>query len=153
MGAWGVESCSNDSTMDCLCDYCEDTNSPTQSEADKCLKNEFNVEYSSTSLGLVIWFLNKGLSVGEDYLNRCIEYANTEYNSDNKDEWFDFEARKDMLKLEKKILTSALENNGKATKRFKKPVGDILGGVLSIDDLKNKENEIVDANVTGQLYK
>jgi hypothetical protein len=69
MGAWGYESSANDSTMDTLGTHCKKIDMPKQEEANKCLKTEFNTEYSSQSLGLVVWFLTHGLMVEDTYLN------------------------------------------------------------------------------------
>lgn len=125
MGAWGCESSANDTTMDILCEYCKSTSEPTQQEADKCLRDEFDTEYSASSLGIVVWFLQKGLYVDKDYLLRSLEKLDTEY-AENANGWFDFEERRQCLRLEKEIIESALNNQGTSKKRFAKPVGDIL---------------------------
>lgn len=126
MGAWGCESSSNDSTMDALVQYCKQINKPKQAEADKCLEKEFNTEYSSQSLGLVVWFLTHRLSVKEDFLRRCLEVIDKEHAS-NVHGWKNFKKRQDILLMEKEIIESALINQGKTLKTFEKEVGDILG--------------------------
>lgn len=126
MGAWGCESSANDNTMDILVEYCKNTSNPTQKEADKCLENVFDPsEGYASSLGLVVWFLQKGLHVDKNILLQSIEKIDYDY-AENTDGWFNFDERRQCLLLEKEIIESALDNQGVAKKKFAKPVGDIL---------------------------
>jgi hypothetical protein len=78
MGAWGEESCSNDSCWDNL--YAENIHEMTQAEADNSLVKAFSRQAEDdddlcAKVGVVIWILRQGLRVKEKYLDRAKDIA------------------------------------------------------------------------------
>jgi hypothetical protein len=132
MRAWGYESFANDTTMNIICIYCEDEKLVRQEQADKCLKNEFNEETCELSLGLVIWFIQKGLKVDELYLQKALRMAQKEQADEKLYVWADPKARNDMLEEEIKLLNTAIESGGYYPPSFEKHLQDILQHGMSV---------------------
>ena len=76
MGTWGTCSYQNDSVMDAVGE-CEDTDDPTQEEADDILDEEFGEadieEMYYHVLGCVVFFVSCGCEVKLEYLQQCID--------------------------------------------------------------------------------
>ena len=132
MGAWGYESYANDITMNIICIYCEDEKLVRQEQADKCLKNEFNDETPELSLGLVSWFLQKGLKVDELYLEKGLRMAQKEQEDDKLYRWADPKSRNEMLEEEIKLIHTSIESGGFYPPSFEKHLQDILQHGMSV---------------------
>lgn len=122
MGAWGSESCSNDSCWDAL--KADDIHNMTQKEADLTLEKCFvgkifrSTRDKQTGLGVVIWILRLGLKVDKKFLKRASEFAKSlaedeEYLS----EWKSVTTRKDNLAKELDDIKYALSNDGCGVER------------------------------------
>jgi hypothetical protein len=132
MVAWGYESSSNDITMNIICIYCDDEKLVRQEQADKCLKVEFNEETCECSLGLVIWFLQKGLKVEELYLEKALRMAQKEQEDDKLDRWAEPKERNDMLEEEIKMIHTAIESGGFCPPNFEQHLQNILQHGMSV---------------------
>lgn len=132
MGAWGYESYANDTTMNIICIYCEDEKLVRQEQADKCLKTEFNEEKCELSLGLVVWFLQKGLKVEELYLEKAMRMAQKEQDDNKLCRWADPKSRYDMLEEEIKLIGTSIESGGFYPPNFERHLQDILQHGMSV---------------------
>ena len=136
--------------MDAICIHCKDSHNATQTEADICLKSEFTQgsEYTSSNVGIVIWFLQQDLKIHSEYLEECLIIIDEKLQeSGNPDGWKDIDERKKMLSLEKEIIKSALSKDGYSSLEYETPLVDMLRVVdartitTGKNALKNKTNK------------
>ena len=124
MGAWGTESCSNDSCWDCL--YAKNIHQMTQKEADNSLARTFeelsffgdDAANKESALGVVIWILRQGLVVNKKYLKRALKWASDlSASKDYMNEWDSPQERKMNLDKESVEINKALIAKGKGIKQ------------------------------------
>ncbi len=136
MGAWGEESCSNDHCLDNL--LAEDIGNITQREAEESLavslesldNNPCDIYDAKAFLGVVIWCLDHGCQVAENYLQRGIRVAELMLsNPEYFDRWRDPAQRERCLHDEVAIIQHALAHDGKSDRR------DIPGLMDKMDEM------------------
>lgn len=119
MGAWGTGSYDNDSVMDAVGE-CEDTENPTQEEADAILAEAFgeadnNEEMFSHALGCVVFFLSHGCEVKLEYLQECIDTF-VPYELENNDFNKYAEERTESLESESMMIQKEIDRIKNQTK-------------------------------------
>jgi hypothetical protein len=111
MGIWGPGSDDSDSVMDAVSE-CEDSENPTQEEADRILDRAFLVaqdpEMYYHALGCVIFFLSNGCHVKLKYLQKCIDTF-IPYEVENNN-YHNPEDRTESLKYELKMIQDKIES-------------------------------------------
>jgi len=134
MGAWGCESCSNDSCWDHLDG--EDIHEMTQKEGTSSVTKVFqklngrSAKDKETKLGVVIWILRQGLQVEKEYLIKARKFAEDLIKDKGYLECWDND-RKPQLDKEIKEIDVVLKNDGIGTKQhipglFEKMAKDML---------------------------
>jgi len=132
MGAWGSESCSNDSVWDCL--VAEDIHQMTQTEANVTLRETWKHRWVTPfeKLGVVVWLLTHGLKVPKTKLKEVLPYIDEELKPKNLESWRDEEERKNCLLQERKEIEAALKAGGQGKERHVKglmeKIGDFMEG-------------------------
>jgi len=129
MGAWGTESCSNDSCWDCL--EAIDIHKMTQKEADESIDKLWMygtdkdrlypgaaLTINNDKLGVIVWVLSQRLKVSIKKLKECLSFAKESLNTKNLEEsgWRDIKERSNSLKKEIALIESAIKNKGKGEK-------------------------------------
>ena len=115
MGSWGYNSYDNDHCHDNLLD--ETNKNPTQNDADNDIakvfskefydKNQYKEDFTNKEcqLGVVLWYLNKGLTIQKKYISRAIDNAKSFLNDKEYFAlWNDSLKRKLYLEKELKLL-------------------------------------------------
>ena len=134
MGAWGFESYSNDIVMDELAseENFKNYHKPTQQEVDDYFQNgksmEISLKYGMVQdiIGVLIWILNKGMKVDiktlklavNEALPKMIAYVKKYESSPQKAISY--------VMMEKKIIQSAIKNDGVATLQYASLGGDVM---------------------------
>lgn len=127
MGAWGTESCSNDSCWDALGDGgVGDIHNPKQCEVGPCLKScvecikkcpEYD-GFTQDYLGCIVWFIRHGMIVEEKHLLQGIMIARNMIKSqDHLENWCNQTERCKQLNLEIEDMAGAIEKDGQGTTR------------------------------------
>ena len=118
MGAWGYESCSNDSCWDALhVGGIKNIHGVKQHEVTPCLE-VISIENSDCSeedfLGCVVWFLCHELTVEQSDLEKAKKIAESLIkDSDYLSNWRNIEERKFHLSQEIKDIEKAIKNGEK----------------------------------------
>jgi len=117
MGAWGLESCSNDGCWDALyVGGVSNMSDAKQDEVTPCLNILAERDWCGKDekfLGCVVWFLSHGLIVEKNHLEKAKEVAQALL--DNKgylDSWSPPEGRAENLRKEIKDIEDAMKNGG-----------------------------------------
>jgi hypothetical protein len=137
MGAWGCESCSNDSCWDHL-DLCKDIHNCTEKEIEDCLAKYDSLATSEDArkrevfLGVVVWGLTHKSKVATKHLESAFGIAadllkDSGYLSD----WRSSEERMNCLLDEIKLIKFALKNDGLPPQEITSPEG-LLEKMLKI---------------------
>lgn len=128
MGAWGMESCSNDKCWDAL--LCEDIFECTESEIELSLSQAMDCvdskypEEKEIYLGIVIWGLSYKTKVAIEHLKNGLKIAQALVKNKNYlGMWSEPETRKEILKEEIQMIKFALNNNGIPSGSNKEPQG------------------------------
>lgn len=135
MGAWGDESCSNDSCWDLLAPI-EDIHDFTQEEADKCLTEVFGGENDWAEpyqmVGTVIWVLRHGKKVEARHLEAALELLKTFNNEEHFSMWRDPKSRQANVLKEKLQMEHALAGDGTIPEEhipgLMEKIADFMGG-------------------------
>jgi len=144
MGAWGEESCSNDSCWDALCfGGIEEIHEITQEEVKPCLdkldteKTSYGAFYGESEdfLGCVIWILRQGLVVEVKYIEKAKAVAEKCLTDEESlSRWCSKTARLEHLNKEIREMQSAIENDGQGIKEHIPSLFEKLGGCLGASD-------------------
>ena len=147
MGAWGTESCSNDSCWDRL--TAKNIHKMTQKEANNTIKKlwEDKVENYKTKevrenhkyysardkLGVIIWVLSQGLRVPIIKLKEVLKYAKkaSDIKFIENEGWRNNEERRYSVLKEIELIQNAIKNNGVGEERHIKGLFEKMDDFLS----------------------
>lgn len=135
MGAWGEESCSNDSVLDILDEYFITEEHYTQNDADNCMNDVISsflsrkpssLRYDSTCfqdlVGCAVWILRDEKIISHNHL--VIARAAAQWMRDSEEyleEWNNPKLRKAHLEKEIAEFEYAMKNGGKLDKKVEIP--------------------------------
>jgi hypothetical protein len=151
MGAWGDESCSNDSCWDWLgSGGVEDIHEMKQEEVEPCLEHVFSVigddiATDCDKLGCVIWFLRHGLMVPKKFLHLALPITN-KLLENVEESGYNPECRRRQLSQEHEDVLEALAGNGTIEPKHIPGLLEKICGVTDVseegaDGEENEEND------------